>query len=426
MTLELDDARPVTTSDDLARLRQRRRAVSALRSALGIPALPPEVVSTYRPRSLELTERITSRIQREVAAFAAGADPDMRAGLTVAISTSVRLFVDTLADVATSSPADVFAFFRLVGRAQAVAGHDLDAVRAAHQIATQESWRDLRSISEELGLPAADTGRLGDAVFAFQDQLLDQTVLGYVMARREGRRPSARGRLLAALLTGGASGEVGDAAAECGWTVPDRVVVAAVDALGRDLRPTLSEHPTVLSGVRHGVLTLVGAPADVRAAVRHVGLSTSMRTGLTWDVPIADAHHASRWAHRALRLLGDGVVDADEHGVAHCSDHRHLLWMEADPALRRHTTAQLLEPLADEKPAHRSALAQTLTLWLQTRGSAPALARELGVHEQTVRQRLRRVKQLFGEQLDDPDRVGELLAALEASAPHRASEATAS
>ena len=67
-----------------------------------------------------------------------------------------------------------------------------------------------------------------------------------------------------------------------------------------------------------------------------------------------------------------------------------------------------LAPLAGCGPAHGRRLAETLLAWLETRGGAPEVAARLGVHPQTVRYRLRQIRELWGDGIDDPDRRFEL------------------
>ncbi|MEO9237968.1 MAG: helix-turn-helix domain-containing protein [Jatrophihabitantaceae bacterium] len=55
--------------------------------------------------------------------------------------------------------------------------------------------------------------------------------------------------------------------------------------------------------------------------------------------------------------------------------------------------------------------------WLETRGSAPALAAYLGKHAQTIRYRLKRMHEIFGESLDDDQKCFEMYLALRASMP---------
>ena len=62
--------------------------------------------------------------------------------------------------------------------------------------------------------------------------------------------------------------------------------------------------------------------------------------------------------------------------------------------------------------ATRANLALTLRAWLRSPGPAQDDRDELGVHPQTVRYRMARLRELFGELLDDPDGRFELELAL--------------
>jgi DNA-binding PucR family transcriptional regulator len=45
----------------------------------------------------------------------------------------------------------------------------------------------------------------------------------------------------------------------------------------------------------------------------------------------------------------------------------------------------------------------TFEPWLERRGTAGEIAKVLGVHVQTVRYRINRLKEIFGDRIDDPD-----------------------
>jgi DNA-binding PucR family transcriptional regulator len=88
----------------------------------------------------------------------------------------------------------------------------------------------------------------------------------------------------------------------------------------------------------------------------------------------------------------------------------------ADPALLEELARERLAPLDGQTAASRARLEATLLSWLRWQGSAPAVAAELGVHAQTVRYRLTRLRELFGAALDDPDVRFELELALRGTA----------
>ena len=76
----------------------------------------------------------------------------------------------------------------------------------------------------------------------------------------------------------------------------------------------------------------------------------------------------------------------------------------------------MLAPLADLRPATRERLAETLRSWLLHQGRRDEVAAELFVHPQTVRYRMGQLRELYGDRLDDPATVLDLLLALSGGA----------
>jgi DNA-binding PucR family transcriptional regulator len=64
--------------------------------------------------------------------------------------------------------------------------------------------------------------------------------------------------------------------------------------------------------------------------------------------------------------------------------------------------------LAALTPTGRERMTETLKAYLDHRGNAPAMAETLHVHPQTVRYRLKKLRDLFGAALDDPEARFEL------------------
>ena len=71
-----------------------------------------------------------------------------------------------------------------------------------------------------------------------------------------------------------------------------------------------------------------------------------------------------------------------------------------------------LAPLAHLREAQRESLLETLHSWLRHWGSRAAVSAELFVHPQTVSYRLKRLRELLGDDLDDPTSRFELLLVL--------------
>jgi DNA-binding PucR family transcriptional regulator len=99
---------------------------------------------------------------------------------------------------------------------------------------------------------------------------------------------------------------------------------------------------------------------------------------------------------------------------AHAEEHLPALVIAADPTLGAELAAQRLAPLATLADGPRARLTETLRAWLDRPGQVQAVALELGVHPQTVRYRVKQLRELFGDRLDDPEARFELGLALRA------------
>ncbi|MCW3007376.1 MAG: putative sigma factor, partial [Solirubrobacterales bacterium] len=100
----------------------------------------------------------------------------------------------------------------------------------------------------------------------------------------------------------------------------------------------------------------------------------------------------------------------------HVDDHLADLALDAAREPLAELAARRLAPLQDRTDAARERLQETLLAWLELQGSAPAVARRLHVHPQTVRYRLARLREQLGDALDDPQARFELQLALRAKA----------
>jgi DNA-binding PucR family transcriptional regulator len=123
-----------------------------------------------------------------------------------------------------------------------------------------------------------------------------------------------------------------------------------------------------------------------------------------------EAARSLRRASAALRLRADGRVT--DEGLLVADDHLVTLVLIADPALAAELAETRLAPLQELGDAQRERLTTTLAAWLDRPGQVQAVAAALDVHPQTVRYRLGRLRELFGDRLEDPDARFELSMAL--------------
>ncbi|MFZ0092218.1 MAG: helix-turn-helix domain-containing protein, partial [Solirubrobacteraceae bacterium] len=79
------------------------------------------------------------------------------------------------------------------------------------------------------------------------------------------------------------------------------------------------------------------------------------------------------------------------------------LLLRSEPGLAAELAADKLAPLAGLAPGSRRRLSDTLSVWLAEQGRLGHVAERLAIHPQTARYRLGRLRELFGDALDDPE-----------------------
>ena len=256
-------------------------------------------------------------------------------------------------------------------------------------------------------------GELLDAPFRMMVAERVPVSASAALARAEARkgappveRPSAAA--LAAADTGGdpfaALADVGESAAaragEAVLVVPEgeRLVVLAAD--GGAAAAACGEYAAALETARAGIREKVPGGEEGGLVV---GLSAPAG-------PIA-ASAAYKQAEQALsvaRRRGRVLVEHERMAAG------SVLPLLADDAVRAFADG-MLRPLYEHDATGRGDLVASLRAWLSKHGQWDAAAADLGVHRHTLRYRMRRVEEILGRSLDDPDVRMELWLALKAA-----------
>jgi len=201
-----------------------------------------------------------------------------------------------------------------------------------------------------------------------------------------------------------------------GW-VPDAYrtatpeVAAEADALAARLARRVGEE-AIGAGVEGLALVLVPDPEAPARPARLRSAAEGRPAALGPAVPLVRASVSVRRAVATHGLLVRGRLGAV--AFARAEEHLPALVIAADPALGAELAEQRLAPLAGLPAGPRARLTETLRAWLDRPGQVQAVAAELGVHPQTVRYRIRQLRDLFGERLEDPEARFELGLALRA------------
>jgi hypothetical protein len=359
--------------------------------------------AAIEPELPALAEEIVDVIRREVPEYAR----PLRGAFGRGIRTGVEEALERFGAPDTRPRPDVY---RALGRGEHHVGRSLDALQSAYRIGARVAWRRLSRAAEAAGVPVADQHALAEAIFAYIDEIAAESVEGYAAAQAEqaGDRQRRREALvdLVCAAVPADTGVLRAAAADAGWALPLRVAVIACtdEDPGRVARRLSGD---ALHGrVGDQPCVIVGDPGDIATEAAAAADRLDTRLGLGPTVPIDETRRSLGWAVRALALPAPGqpLVVADEQ----LAD----LALQAAPDVVAALRARALGPLAGETPRSRDRLAATLASWLRHAGARAAVAAELGVHPQTVRYRVTRLRELFGDRLDDPEARFELMLGL--------------
>ena len=298
-----------------------------------------------------------------------------------------------------------------LGRGEARSGRTMEALLAAYRIGARVSWRDMSRTAVEEGIDAGQLSRFAELVFAYIDELSAASAAGHTDELESTGRLRQRNleRLARALITGAAPDAVVSAAERAGWVPPAELIAVLLPESQAAHASTLIDADTLqpvedLPGIPEGraLLLVPSAGSASRAALLRSLRSTSAVVGPS--VPWLEAARSHQRAARAVALDLSGVVDADAHLAA--------LVLGADPDTRADLRAQVLAPLADQRPSTAEKLTETLRSWVLNQGRRDAVAAELFVHAQTVRYRVQQLRELYGDRLEDPQFVLEATLAL--------------
>jgi hypothetical protein len=264
------------------------------------------------------------------------------------------------------------------------------------------------------GADPEELGLLAEAIFAYIDELSADSVEGYAQAQREqeGERQRRRRELLGLLLREqpAEESEVQSAAQEAGWRLPRSaaplaVAEADIARVGRRLAAD-----ALVASVGGVGCALVSGAADPSGRAELERATEGITSALGPTVPRSELAGAWSLASAALRALEAGAIHVE--GLTLAEDHIPELLLFESGGLAERLAERRLAPLDELTPAGRARMEETALAFVQHGGNAAAMARALHLHPQTIRYRLGRLRELFGDSLADPDARFELELAL--------------
>ena len=399
--------------------------LASMGSSGSLQSIPPSVGTVLRPVLPSLADETIAAIAREVPGYRRAMESQLGEIVRKGVEISLGRFVDSIEHPESGDHARRDTYVKL-GRGELHAGRDLETLLAAYRVGARVSWRRFVDACVAAGLEPEVIYRLGEAIFEYIDALSAASAEGYAAEQmaEAGQRRRLRRRLVALLGQSPPPDEevIRTAAVAAGWELP-RTLAAVVVGVPADDDPEVAEAAAEQLARRLGqgaVGAAVGGLAcalipdpdgprrrrQIEAALE--GSGAALGTSEPWDRAWVSVSRALA-THRLLserRLAVDGLAVAD--------DHLATLLLAADPILAADLAATRLAPLNALPDGSRERLAETLRAWLDRPGQVQAVGEALGVHPQTVRYRVRQLRDLFGDALEDPEARFELALALRA------------
>ncbi|MBO9532483.1 MAG: helix-turn-helix domain-containing protein [Solirubrobacteraceae bacterium] len=378
--------------------------------------LPPRLATRLEPAVPALAELLVTEISTNVPQYTGRRSERFWTGIRQGVEQSLHVFLQLIGEPRGPDP-QLRAIVRGLGRNEHEAGRTLDALQMAYRIGARHSWRTFATLIATEQLTTEQVTAFAESTFAFVDELAAESVAGYTESQAAAASEQERLRsLLLTALTGPApdTAMVRRTASAVGWLLPERV--RAISTSGGELRAlarSFGGDALTAAGEGDELVVLWPDPdGPGRSSRLELALSrVESPAALGPAVPLASAARSLRGARETLAL---GVRGGIGPGPWRWDDHLAAIGLAQAAEPLSELADRLIAPLRAESDGSRMRLLQTLEAVLDAGGNHGTAAHELGIHVQTVRYRLGRLRELLGPLLDDPKRRFELHVALRA------------
>lgn len=375
--------------------------------------LPADVIAVMRRDIGGVAEQTIAAVISDVPSYR---DP-FRGAMGRNIEVAVKVALDGFLDLASRQEGidagdqieTVMDAAYALGRGEARSGRSMDALASAYRVGARVAWREMSTAAVNAGLPATTLARLAELVFAYIDELSDASVSGHAdeLATSGRLRERRLDRLAARLLAGEAEVELVAAAERADWDPPQSLMAVILpEPKVRALRSELDNRTLNVAEDTVG-------DVDNRFSVLLVPvLSSRSRSVLLRRMPEDAILGPTRpWAQVRASYLR--VLQAHRLGLTGDTDvHLARLVLDANPDATTDLRDRVLAPLSELSSTSRDKLVETLRAWLLNQGRRDDIAAALFVHPQTVRYRMGQLRDLYGDQLTDPEFVRDAVIAL--------------
>src|ERR687888_2054409 len=203
-------------------------------------AVPPEAADVLRPTLPGLADEMIAAIAVEVPDYARAMEGTfgqmVRLGVEVALNRFMDMVAAPTADVTRARDTYVN-----LGRGEFHSGRSLDALLAAYRVGARLAWRRFVDVGVAADLPPEAIYALGEAIFAYIDELSGLSAAGYAeeQSASAGETERRRRRLVRLLVQPppAAQEAIRTAAAAAGWVLPRQVAALVAATVERPAEP---------------------------------------------------------------------------------------------------------------------------------------------------------------------------------------------
>ena len=361
--------------------------------------LPPEIARVLRPLLHNVADEIIEAV-RTVPAYSRPLEGEFGEGVRAGVEGALRHF---LAEIEAGGQVERDDVYRALGRGEMRAGRSLESLLSAYRVGARVAWRSFAAAGVKAGLEPDTLYLLAESIFAYIDMLSAESAEGHAVEQSAAASEAElrRRRLVRMLVREPPldTATIEAAASEAAWQLPRSLAVVAIAGRRRELATLRMPPDTIAEAIGELSVAVVPDPDGPgrRAVLERAVADTGARAGLGTTVEPHDAGVSFGRARAALALAHDG----QRFSVAR--DCAGELLLRADQRLAFEFAHDRLAPLAQLPAGSRARLTETLDAWLAEQGRLGPVAKRLGIHPQTARYRLARLRELFGAALDDSE-----------------------
>ena len=369
--------------------------------------LPAEISTALRPVVRDIVEAIIEGIPRDVPVYAMPMEGRFGQGVRQGVTVALHRFLDLPGTRLEALSPDGKWVYESLGRGGAVGAQS----RVAARRLPLRRPRHLRAISR-----LVDVSQMPPT--CCRSRSASRSSPTSTRSRPPAPRAMPRSSRSARASSSGCGRAARDAAARrlqrrwaarlaaaVGWTLPESVVAVAlvpfphVEGLRAGLGPdglVAERAPTSSSSSPSPRVS--GAAASIARCLRRAVVGPA-RPWQQAGESFRPRRRPGRWARPVPRPGRRPAATA----TVWVEDHLAELVVRAEPLATDDLARRRLAPLADLRPLVRARLTETLLSWLRHQGQRAPIAEELFVHQQTVGYRVAQLRQIFGDDLDDPE-----------------------